>query len=303
MPELPEVEITRRGLAPLLEGATIERAEQRRADLRVPFPEAFPERLTGRSVLRLSRRAKYLVAELDDGTCLVMHLGMSGSFRVEPPLRPVAVGAAPATQAHGLLSSSGRPKLEAHDHVVLHLGGGRRIVYNDPRRFGLMTLIGKADLNSHPLFRGLGLEPLATELDPQALAARLRGRATPVKAALLDQGVIAGLGNIYACEALWEARLDPWRTAGSLVGRTSQPSRRLKRLVAAVRSVLADAIAAGGSSLRDYVRADGSLGAFQDRFKVYGREVEPCLRRGCRGMVQRTVQSGRSTFFCPECQR
>jgi formamidopyrimidine-DNA glycosylase len=304
MPELPEVETVRRGLAPILEGALIERAEQRRPDLRIAFPERFAERLGGRRVLGLRRRAKYLLAALDDGIDLVMHMGMSGSFRVEgsQPPAPPGSGAAAALSDAGLYYNA-RQKLGAHDHVVLHLTGGRRIIYNDPRRFGIMTLIADAEIDSHPLFRHLGVDPTGNAFSAQVLAAAFKGKAAPLKAALLDQRIIAGLGNIYACEALWQARLSPARAAGSLVRADGRPSRRLEKLVEAVRRVLADAIAAGGSSLRDYVQANGELGMFQHRFAVYDLEGEPCSRPGCRGIVGRIVQSGRSTFLCPRCQR
>jgi formamidopyrimidine-DNA glycosylase len=290
MPELPEVETVRRGLAPVMEGAVIAGVEQRRPDLRFPFPADFAGRLTGRRVEVLGRRAKYLVGTLDDGTSLVMHLGMSGSFRVEN-------GEAPGGFHHP------RSKDEAHDHVVLHLGSGARIVYNDPRRFGFMTLVEPGGLDVHPLFAGLGTEPTGNSFQAEMLADRLAGRAAPLKAALLDQRLIAGLGNIYVCEALWRAGLSPRRAAGTLVLANGKPSPRLFRLVEAVRAVIAEAIEAGGSSLRDYVQADGSLGYFQHRFAVYDREGETCTRPGCGGTIRRIVQSGRSTFYCPRCQR
>jgi formamidopyrimidine-DNA glycosylase len=295
MPELPEVETVRRGLAPLIEGALIERVEKRRPDLRFPFSKRFAERLTGRRVTALRRRAKYLLAELDDGTTLLMHLGMSGSFRVER-----------AEDNHRLAEEAfhfERGKDEAHDHVVLHLKSGTSIVYNDPRRFGFMLLLSPEEAETHPLLQGLGPEPTGNEFSAGALAAGLSGRAAPLKAALLDQGLVAGLGNIYVCEALWRAGLSPRRSAGSLVRRSGEPTERLVRLVDAVRAVIADAIAAGGSSLRDYVQADGSLGRFQHRFAVYDREGRPCLKPDCRGTIRRIVQAGRSTFFCPACQR
>jgi formamidopyrimidine-DNA glycosylase len=291
MPELPEVETVRRGLAPVLEGAAIERVEQRRPDLRFPFSERFAERLTGRRIIALRRRAKYLLADLDDGTVLLMHLGMSGSFRIEGS-EPVA----------GDAFERPRGKDAAHDHVVLHLSNGQRIVYNDPRRFGFMLLIEPDGLEAHPLLAELGLEPTGNELAAEALAGRFAGRVAPLKAALIDQTVIAGIGNIYVCEALWRAGLSPRRAAGTLVRADGKPTRRLVRLVDAVRSVIAEAIEAGGSSLRDYVQADGELGMFQHRFAVYDREHEPCLRPGCRGTIKRVVQSGRSTFYCPVCQ-
>jgi len=292
MPELPEVETVRRGLLPVLEGVVIERVERRRPDLRFPFPQRFATRLKGRRVVALRRRAKYLLAELDDGNVLLMHLGMSGSFRVEGP---EAAGVGSLYYA--------RAKDAAHDYVVLHLKGGTRIVYNDPRRFGFMLLIRRDALETHPLLAGLGLEPTGNALSAEALEPRFAGRVAPLKAILSDQRVIAGLGNIYACEALWRARLSPRRAAGTLVRADGRPTQRLARLVEAVRLVIADAIAAGGSSLRDYVQADGTLGLFQHRFAVYDREGEPCPRKNCRGVIRRVVQSGRSTFYCPACQR
>jgi len=293
MPELPEVETVRRGLAPLMEGAVVARVEVRRPDLRFPFPPRFAARLKGRRVEALSRRGKYLLAELDTGLVLLMHLGMSGSFRVEGLSQPVGNGSLYYARAKDV----------GHDHVVMHLQGGLRVVYNDPRRFGFMLLLRREDCEAHPLLAGLGLEPTGNALSAEALAPRFAGRAAPLKAVLSDQRVIAGLGNIYACEALWRARLSPRRTAGSLVRADGRASERLVRLVAAVRAVIADAIEAGGSSLRDHVQADGTLGLFQNRFAVYDREGEPCPRRSCRGVVRRIVQSGRSTFHCPLCQR
>jgi formamidopyrimidine-DNA glycosylase len=296
MPELPEVETVRRGLSPVLEGALIERVEQRRPDLRFPLPRRFAARLRGRRVTALRRRAKYLLAELDDGNVLLMHLGMSGSFRIE------AEGKARSRPIAGEALYYGRPKDEAHDHVVFHLKGGLRIVYNDPRRFGFMLLVSPRDLEKHPLLKGLGLEPTGNALSAEALAPRFKDRAAPLKAALSDQKVIAGLGNIYVCEALWRAELSPRRAAGTLVRADGKPTARLVRLVEAVRAVIADAIEAGGSSLRDYVKADGELGLFQHRFAVYDREGEACPRDD-GGTIRRIVQSGRSTFYCPVCQR
>ena len=294
MPELPEVETVRRGLAPAMEGRRIERVELRRADLRFPFREDFAERLEGRRVVACGRRAKYLAFDLDDGAVLVMHLGMSGSFRVEEDV--------PGTFHHE------RSRDPTHDHVVFHMEGGARVTYNDPRRFGFMDLVARADFADHPWFRGMGPEPLATgaggnAFDAVDLARRLAGKRTPLKAALLDQRVIAGLGNIYVCEALHRARLSPRRLAGTLVRRDGSPTARLERLTEEIRAVIAEAIEAGGSSLRDHRQADGSLGYFQHGFRVYDREAEPCPTPGCRHVVQRTVQSGRSTFFCSNCQR
>lgn len=291
MPELPEVETVRRGLAPVMEGAVIERVQLARHDLRFPFPDGFGQRLTGRTILRLDRRAKYLVAPLDTGEALVMHLGMSGAFRVSG-------GAEPGVFAYP------RSKKAAHDHVRFLLGpSGAEIIYNDPRRFGFMTLVEDGGLASHPYFVALGVEPVAGALTAEGLAAALKGKKTPLKAALLDQRVIAGLGNIYVCEALWRARLSPRRLAHTLVKANGGPTARLVLLVASILDVIAEAIEAGGSSLRDYVAADGSLGRFQHTFAVYGREGDPCPRATCSGVVTRIVQSGRSTFFCPVCQR
>ena len=295
MPELPEVETVRRGLAPVLEGAVMTRVEQRRPDLRFPFSENFAGRLTGRRVMALRRRAKYLLAELDDGAVLLMHLGMSGSFRVERSEAAEPVASNTLYYARG--------KDAVHDHAVLHLDCGFRVVYNDPRRFGFMLLVEPPDLEAHPLLAELGLEPTGNELSAAALAHRFAGRSAPLKAVLLDQTIIAGLGNIYVCEALWRAGLSPRRSAGTLARTDGRPTQRLDRLVEAVRAVVADAIQAGGSSLRDYVQTDGSLGDFQHRFAVYDREEEACQRPGCRGVIRRIVQAGRSTFFCPQCQR
>ncbi|WP_374308873.1 bifunctional DNA-formamidopyrimidine glycosylase/DNA-(apurinic or apyrimidinic site) lyase [Methylocella sp.] len=291
MPELPEVETVRRGLEPALVGARILAVEQRRADLRFPFPERFTERLAGRAVTALRRRAKYLVAELDDTNALLMHLGMSGSFRIE------AAGAA----KH--LSPCGPAKAEAHDHVVFSLSTGGRIIYNDPRRFGFMQIAALEDVEAHPLFRRLGLEPLGGGLDGAALARLFAGKATALKPALLDQSLIAGLGNIYVCEALHRAGLSPNRAAGTLALKSGAPAAGARRLAAAIRDVLEEALAAGGSSLRDHRQADGSLGYFQHSFRAYGREGEPCPTPGCAGFIRRMAQGGRSTFYCAACQR
>jgi formamidopyrimidine-DNA glycosylase len=285
MPELPEVETVRRGLAPVFEGVAIARVEQRRPDLRFPFPPRFAARLKGRTVTALGRRAKYLTAALDDGATLVMHLGMSGSFAV-------GGGSAVALPA---LSRAGDRK-PAHDHVVFSLASGRSVTYNDPRRFGFMLLVPRGELERHPRFRDLGPEPLGPDFDGARLARRFAGRATSLKAALLDQRVVAGLGNIYVCEALWRARLDPERAADA-----ATPAE-CRRLAIAVRNVLDEAIAAGGSTLRDYRRTDGSAGAFQARFAVYDRDGGACTRRGCDGTIARIVQNGRATFRCAACQ-
>lgn len=298
MPELPEVETVRRGLAPVMEGARILSVEQRRPDLRFPFPVDFAGRLTGRRVDGLSRRAKYLLAHLDDGLTLISHLGMSGSWRIETDEPD---GDTPGRFHHA------RSKNAAHDHVVFHLapktGANARIVFNDPRRFGFMAFAEEGELAAHPLIGKLGAEPTGNRLDGALLASLFRNRRAPLKAALLDQRLIAGLGNIYVCEALWRAGLAPDRAAGSIVTTRGGATAACDRLAAAVRAVIAEAIEAGGSSLRDYVHADGALGYFQHRFAVYDREGEPCAKPGCDSVVLRTVQSGRSTFYCPSCQR
>jgi formamidopyrimidine-DNA glycosylase len=294
MPELPEVETVRRGLEPVLVGNAFARVEQRRADLRFPLPENFGTRLSGRTVEALDRRAKYLLARLDDGEVLVMHLGMTGRFVIDH-----ANGAAtePGAFAHP------ERKIPKHEHVVFHLGDGTAVRYSDTRRFGLMDLIRAERLEGHALFKGLGIEPLSPAFTPEWLAGRLKGKATSIKAALLDQRLIAGIGNIYACEALFRAGISPLRLAGSLATKSGKPTKKTEALVDAIKAVLGDAIKAGGSSLRDYKRADGRLGRFQHRFKTYNREGKPCPRKGCGGTVRRVVQGGRSTFYCPTCQR
>ena len=283
MPELPEVETVRRGLAPTLEGARLTRVEARRTDLRFPFPDNFVERLTGRRIDALKRRAKYLIAELDSGETLVMHLGMSGSFRVE--------GDEPLGAFH-----YERSKAPAHDHVVFHVEGAR-VVYNDPRRFGYMTLITTSMLGEHPLFRDLGMEPLGEDFSAATLGAVLAGARAPLKSALLDQRRVAGLGNIYVCEALHRSRLSPLREAGSL-----RPAE-VKALAKAIQSVLVAAVEAGGSTLRDHRQADGALGYFQHSFEVYDREGAACGHAKCAGTISRIVHNGRSTFWCASCQR
>jgi formamidopyrimidine-DNA glycosylase len=295
MPELPEVETVRRGLQPTLEAATIEWLELRRGGLRFPFSRHFAAHLKGRRITALRRRAKYLLAELDDSTILLMHLGMSGSFRIETEGKKDAKPVADDAVYYK------RGKLEAHDHVVFHLKGGTRVVYNDPRRFGFMLLIPPEDFDAHPMLADLGFEPMGNELSAEALAPRFAKRAAPLKAILSDQRVIAGLGNIYVCEALWRARLSPRRAARTLVRADGTPTGRLVRLVDAVRAVIADAVDAGSSSLRNYAQANGELGLFQHRFCVYDREGKRCPRGD--GTIRRIVQSGRSTFYCPACQR
>jgi formamidopyrimidine-DNA glycosylase len=293
MPELPEVETVRRGLEPAMVGARLKKVEQRRPDLRVPFPERFAERLKGQEVIALGRRAKYLLADLSSGEVLVMHLGMTGRFLVTRN---------GATRVPGEFHHE-PGGTNAHDHVVFHLSNGARVTYNDVRRFGLMDLVPRAELESCRHFCDMGLEPLGNELSGEAIARLFAGRRTPLKAALLDQALIAGLGNIYVCEALFRARLHPEAPAGSLARASGKPTGKAHRLAAVIREVLTEAVAAGGSTLRDYAQADGSLGYFQHAFRVYDRESEPCATPGCRGTVTRLVQSGRSTFFCPRCQK
>jgi formamidopyrimidine-DNA glycosylase len=298
LPELPEVEIVRRGLEPALVGQRLLRVEQRRADLRAPFPERFAGRLAGQKVLSLARRAKYLIGHLSSGEALVMHLGMTGRFTVAFPSDKGAIALGEFTYETG--------SDPAHDHVIFATESGTVITYNDPRRFGLMTLIPQAELESHALFRGLGVEPLGNALNAAYLAEKARGRSADLKAFLMDQRIVAGLGNIYASEALHRARLSPNRRAASLARRNGggvSPTERAERLIPAIRSVLEDAIRAGGSTLRDYRQANGASGSFQRAFAVYGREGEPCVRAGCAGIVRRTVQGGRSTFYCGTCQR
>ncbi len=297
MPELPEVETVRRGLERALTGRRIINTTLRRKDLRFPLPPRFRARLAGRRIESIARRAKYLLCHLDDGSVLIVHLGMTGRFTVcAPARRAVGLGKPPAGLSPDA-AGSGR-----HDHVVLDLDDGTRVVYTDPRRFGFMDLTQAGLLKAHRLLRGLGTEPLSDEFDAERLGQMLRGSRAPLKAALLDQRRIAGLGNIYVCEALFRARLSPRRRAGSLV-RQGRPDPRLAALAAAVREVLNDAIAAGGSSLRDYMGADGSPGSFQNNFDTYEREGERCRRWACRGRIRRIMQAGRSTFFCPVCQR
>jgi formamidopyrimidine-DNA glycosylase len=293
VPELPEVETVRRGLAAVMEGARILKVEARRPDLRVPFPPDFVARLTGQTVTGLGRRAKYLTADLGSGDVLLMHLGMSGSFRVSHEEKKTQPG-----KFH-----HAKPATPAHDHVVFHLSSGATVTFNDPRRFGLMLIVPRSELNDHPLMREVGPEPLGNAFDAALLADALAGRKVSLKAALLDQTVVAGLGNIYVCEALHRSRLSPRRRASTIATRSGNPNARAVALVDAIKAVLLDAIEAGGSSLRDHRQTNGELGYFQHRFRVYDREGKPCVTEGCDGVVKRIVQNGRSTFFCPVCQR
>ena len=282
MPELPEVETVRRGLLPVMEGRTILQARVNRPDLRWPLPERMAERLTGQRVLALRRRSKYLLADLSEGETLLVHLGMSGRMLVS--------GAMLGAFHHD------HPAPQKHDHVVLNMEGGARVTFNDARRFGAMDLMPSDSAESHPLLAVLGPEPLGNGFDEAYLVAALKGRRTPIKAALLDQHLVAGLGNIYVCETLFRAGLSPRLLAGDL------GPAQVAALVPIIREVLAEAIEAGGSSLRDYRQADGELGYFQHSFRVYDREGQACTTPGCGGTIQRIVQSGRSSFYCPQCQ-
>jgi formamidopyrimidine-DNA glycosylase len=295
MPELPEVETVRLGLESVLTGRSFVRVEQRRPDLRFPLPERFAERLTGRRVLRLGRRAKYILIHLDRDEVLTVHLGMTGRLIVSNggPERDLTLGQ--YVYEHG--------KDARHDHLVFTMSGGAVVTYNDARRFGYMTLIPTAEIEQDAFFRGLGVEPLSDDLNAAYLARRACGKKVDLKAFLMDQRIIAGLGNIYVCEALFRAGLDPWKGAARLATKTGKPTPAAERLVPEIKAVLADAIRAGGSTLRDYKQANGDIGSFQKEFAVYGREGEPCARPGCRGTVRRKTQGGRSTFFCPACQR
>jgi formamidopyrimidine-DNA glycosylase len=287
MPELPEVETVRRGLEPAMTGRRILRAEVHRPDLRFPLPQRMAERLTGVRVEGLRRRSKYILADLSSGETLLIHLGMSGRMLIS--------GEDEATMPGAFAHAQTLPA--KHDHVVLHVEGGTRITFNDARRFGMMDLFATGSETTHPLLRAIGPEPFGNDFSEDYLVARLAGRATSLKAALLDQHVVAGLGNIYACEVLFRAGLNPATPLCDI------PSARLAALAPLIREILSEAIEAGGSSLRDYRQADGELGYFQHSFRVYGREGEPCVTPGCGGTVARMVQSGRSTFYCPHCQR
>ena len=293
MPELPEVETVRRGLEPAMEGARFTKVDVHRGDLRWPLQKDFAQRLEGKTVTGMSRRAKYLLTDLSSGDVLVMHLGMSGSFHVFRDDGDKTVG-----QYY-----RERSKHVAHDHVVFHMSSGAIVTFNDPRRFGSMKIIARQNLDAEPLLRGLGPEPLGNAFDAAMLAHACKGKKTSLKAALLDQRIVAGLGNIYVCEALHRARLSPKRLASTIATRSGAPNERAERLVEGIKAVLQDAIKAGGSSLRDHKLTDGGLGMFQHNFRVYDREGEPCRTPGCGGTVKRIVQNGRSTFYCPTCQK
>lgn len=293
MPELPEVETVCRGLTPAMVGARFAAVEVRRPSLRFPFPDRFAERLTGARLNTLTRRAKFLIGTLSTGEALIMHLGMSGRFLVEEEGHAGQPG-----QFH---HDPGRHLI--HDHVVFRLQGGATVTYNDVRRFGFMDLLPQDEVATSRHFAGLGVEPLGNDFHAGLLDRLFEGRAAPLKAALLDQKLIAGLGNIYVCEALNRAGLSPTRAAGSIAGPGKTKTQARDRLAAAIRDVLTEAVAAGGSSISDHARTDGSLGYFQHSFRAYDREGGACATPGCGGVIRRIVQSGRSTFYCPACQR
>ncbi|MEH6360126.1 MAG: bifunctional DNA-formamidopyrimidine glycosylase/DNA-(apurinic or apyrimidinic site) lyase [Amylibacter sp.] len=287
MPELPEVETVRKGLEPYMTEHVITQADIRREGLRWPFPDNLATRLIGKRVERLRRRSKYILCDLDSGETLLIHLGMSGRITISAPDKTKDM----VGDFHHL-----HPALEKHDHVVIDMDNGARITFNDARRFGAMDLLETKTAEQHKLLASIGPEPLGNNFDEAYFVAALKGKNTPIKSALLDQRIVAGLGNIYVCEALWRTGISPLSKAGKL------SKIRAASLVPAIRAVLNDAIAAGGSSLKDYRQADGELGYFQHSFATYGREDEPCKTPDCMGQIKRVVQSGRSSFYCPKCQ-
>ncbi len=296
MPELPEVETVRRILERALIGQRLARVELRRSGLRFPFPENFAARLTERTVVGVGRRAKYLKVLLDSGDVLVVHLGMTGRF---------ILGSAGGGDERGVVAGQyviETGHLPQHDHVIIETADGLRIVFNDPRRFGYMLLEPEAHIETHVLFRKLGVEPLSNAFDAATIAQRAQGRRSDLKAFLMDQRIVAGLGNIYVCEALFRASLSPRRRAGTIATRSGKANQHSERLATAIRHVLLEAVDAGGSTLRDYRQPDGAAGGFQDRHDVYDRAGEPCRKPGCKGVIRRLVQAGRSTFCCPKCQ-
>lgn len=287
LPELPEVETVRKGLEPYMTGHVITQADIRREGLRWPFPDNMAARLMGKRVERLRRRSKYILCDLDSGETLLIHLGMSGRMTISVPEKTKDM----VGDFHHL-----HPALEKHDHVVIDMDNGARIRFNDARRFGAMDLLETKTAEQHKLLASIGPEPLGNKFDEAYFVAALKGKNTPIKSALLDQRIVAGLGNIYVCEALWRTGISPLSKAGKL------SKTRAASLVPAIRAVLNDAIAAGGSSLKDYRQADGELGYFQHSFATYGREDERCKTLDCMGQIKRVVQSGRSSFYCPKCQ-
>ncbi|WP_422026185.1 bifunctional DNA-formamidopyrimidine glycosylase/DNA-(apurinic or apyrimidinic site) lyase [Pyruvatibacter mobilis] len=307
MPELPEVETVRRGIAPAMEGRRFLHVEAKRPDLRFPLPEGFTRRLEGQALESLARRGKYLVGRLTDGALLIMHLGMSGRFVVEMPQSAGSgddmPAARPAARPGAFHLDTGANAHALHEHIIFRMEGGGVVRYSDPRRFGFMTIEETGDEGQNQFLRVLGPEPLEKAFKPSVLAAGLHKRKSPIKTALLDQAVVAGLGNIYVCEALFRSGISPKRVAATLVKQSGEPTDRLKKLHKAIREVLAEAIEAGGSSLRDHAQADGSLGYFQHTFRVYDREGMPCTTLGCDTDIRRITQSGRSTFYCGKCQR
>jgi formamidopyrimidine-DNA glycosylase len=298
MPELPEVETVRRGLEPAMEGARFVKVVLNRGDLRWPLAADFRGRLEGATVTGIGRRAKYLLADLSSGDVLIMHLGMSGSFHVFFEKARRGTG----EHVDNYYYYNKRSQHVAHDHVIFHMSSGAVVTFNDPRRFGAMKIVPRAKLDDEPLLKGLGPEPLGNAFDAATLAHALKGKKTSLKAALLDQRVVAGLGNIYVCEALHRARVSPKRLASTVATRRGAPNDRAERLVEGIKVVLNEAIKAGGSSLRDHKRTNGELGMFQHHFRVYDREGGKCPTPGCGGTVRRIVQNGRSTFYCPSCQ-
>jgi len=295
MPELPEVETVARGLRPVMESRRIVTVELRRKSLRYPLPRDFAARLVNRGIRSVGRRAKYVLVNLDNGEALLIHLGMTGRLTV----LPASGGQRNLGEFYNEEAATANPAGK-HDHVVFGLDDGTRIVFTDPRRFGAMDIVPEGGEESHPRLKDLGPEPFGNGFSSAHLAGRFRGKKAPLKAALLDQGVVAGLGNIYVCEALFRSGLSPKRRAGSLA-RTASVEPRLDTLVRHIRDILEEAIIAGGSTLQDFAGADGSSGAYQQRFLVYDREGEPCTK--CRKPIKRIVQSGRSTFYCPACQK
>ncbi len=296
MPELPEVETVRRGLQPFVEGAMIAKAVLNRPNLRFPFPDNLAKAIEGSTITALERRAKYLIWHLDNGQSLIVHLGMSGSFRIvsSDDYRPGAFHHA-------------RSEAKVHDHIVLTIQRqgtcDTHIIYNDPRRFGFVLMAATSELTRHKLIRDLGIEPLSNSFDGDVLFEKYAGKSTTLKAALLNQSLIAGIGNIYACEALWAARLSPTSLASSLAKKSGGKSSLADELAASIRDILTRAIEAGGSTLRDHRQADGELGYFQHSFNAYGRTGQQCRHSDCSGLIDRIVQNGRSTFFCASCQK
>lgn len=286
MPELPEVETVRRGLEPVLSGARLARVRANRPDLRFPLPDGFVQRLTGATILRLDRRAKYILAPLDRGDTLVMHLGMTGRFEIAAP---------EGTVRPGDFARVVTPE-DKHAHVIFETEAGATVTYYDPRRFGFMDLIPTDGVERHPWFATMGPEPLGEAFDAKTLEKAFANRKQGPKTLLLDQRTVAGLGNIYVCEALHRAHISPFKPAGGIA------EKRLGPLTTAIKAVLAEAVEVGGSTLKDFAAADGALGYFQHRFRVYDREDAPCPTPGCKGVIAREVQAGRSTFFCPVCQ-